>query len=502
MVFINDPNFENILNALNSQKAHQEKVYLVGGMVRDLLLGWKVHDYDVVVDGDVQRFAKQVADRLGAAYFLLNAQFQTSRIVWKPQRKDRIIIDLVGMRGNTIEDDLRDRDFTMNAMALDIALPDQFIDPMQGAKDIKNKVLRTCSENSLLNDPVRILRAIRLSVTFSLRLDPKTIHQIKTATHLVKNITPERVRDEIYKIFDLPDPTVALLLMEHFNLLKKLFPEIERLRNYSPLNRDETGKVWEHTLRVMKNLRMFEIYLVGNYPAEGVGNLRIGQVVRYLGRYREQLQQYFSKSLNPDRSLRSLLYFAALYYDSGKPEAENISEEGKLSFIEHDSAAGQLAGERARALILSNDEIKFITTLVSQHMILHFFYKNRVSPDSRMVYHFFNACGDGGIGLCLLSLADTLAGISEEADEPRWIAELEICALMMEGYWNHYHEWINPPRWLNGNEIKALLHINDGEQIGKWVKILREETAAEVVFDKQSAEAYLLKSLSESKKRI
>jgi poly(A) polymerase len=149
----------------------QQNVYLVGGAVRDLLAGRRTHDLDFAVSGDVRPLARQAADLLNGAFYMLDEERNTARVIFQ-EDDQRSRMDFAALRSNNLHSDLEGRDFTINAMALDLANPETLLDPLHGAQDLLHKILRICNPHSIEDDPVRILRAVRLSLDFGLRITP------------------------------------------------------------------------------------------------------------------------------------------------------------------------------------------------------------------------------------------------------------------------------------------------------------------------------------------
>ncbi len=226
-----DQKTKEILDILLKNLSEGEKIYLVGGMVRDILMNQSIHDHDFVFVGDVRKYAIKIADSLGAAFFMLNDKFKTARIVNRDKFPSWKNIDLIQMRGNSIEEDLLQRDFTINAIAIDVEFQSKLIDPLSGALHLHQKILVACSLHSFTDDPIRVLRAIRQSTTYQWKIEAKTLMLMKQACILIRNISPERKRDELMRILDLQSPLPALNLLEHLGLLDIIFPDFIDVRH-------------------------------------------------------------------------------------------------------------------------------------------------------------------------------------------------------------------------------------------------------------------------------
>ncbi len=307
-------------------------VYLVGGAVRDILLDRRLHDIDFVLEGDVLRVARKVANKLGAMYFTLDELRHTGRVIWTQENGERLVLDFAARRGPDLESDLRARDFTVNAMALPLQGDMLLLDPLSGARDLQVKVLRPCSPDSLTTDPVRVLRAVRISIAFNLRMSPETRRQMDVALGLLPGVSAERLRDELMRMFEGPRPGAAVRLLDFLGVMPFVLPELTAMkgvRQSLPHQRD----VWEHSLSVLRYLEVILEALDPEYHPEKAANLAVGLLVLRLGRYRQQINQHFHQSLTPDRGLRGLLFLAALYHDAGKPETYHEAADGRIRFL-------------------------------------------------------------------------------------------------------------------------------------------------------------------------
>jgi len=314
-----------ILETLREFSTPARPVYLVGGAVRDTLLGLPIHDFDFVLPGETISLAREAARRLDGALYVLDEERNTTRVVLDLQKhggkpSDRISLDFAGFRAADISGDLRSRDFTINALAYDLASPNHLVDPTGGLRDIQEKRIRACSSDSLLEDPVRVVRAVRQSVKLRFRIEPETFQWMRSASPQLMNVSPERIRDELFRILDGPQVALALRVLDRAYALTLILPELEALKGISQ-SAPHTVDVWEHTMSVVQYLEQVLAPLVGLYREESVADLSIGSAVLWVGRYRDALLAHFSQKYVPDRSIRSLLFLAALYHDAGKPGA-------------------------------------------------------------------------------------------------------------------------------------------------------------------------------------
>src|SRR4030042_4428266 len=212
---LNQPLLKRIINLLPDGVP----VYLVGGAVRDALLNRHSYDLDFVTPGDSMKIARRLADDLGGAYFPLDPTRKVARVVLKPNSKlavdgiSPIRVDFSAFQGADLTGDLQGRDFTINAMAVEVNQLSNLIDPTGGAADLVARCLRACSPSSFLDDPVRILRAVRFSVDLELSIVPDSLHSLREALAHLTKVSSERIRDELFRILLIsnPDPSLRLL---------------------------------------------------------------------------------------------------------------------------------------------------------------------------------------------------------------------------------------------------------------------------------------------------
>jgi tRNA nucleotidyltransferase/poly(A) polymerase len=481
---------KDLLESIRGAIPGDVQVYLVGGAVRDYLKKRKIHDLDFVVQArDVLVISRRVANTLGAAYYPLDTERQTARVILKSSGESQAL-DFAAPRGPDLESDLRGRDFTINAMAIDITAPQELVDPLHGAADLHDKNLRVCSPKSLLDDPVRILRAVRLSVDFELTMSSDTKTLIHQAMPFLATVSAERQRDELFRILDGKQPTTALRLLDHFKVLEPLLPEILELKDLQqPPPHVYNG--WEHTLAVIQKLNRVLNVLAMQHDPESAANWASGLISLRLGRYREQIQAHLENNLNPDRSLRALFFLAALYHDSGKPRTFEVDDGGKMHFYGHERVSEELVELRAQQLRLSKVEIQRVKCIVRHHMRPIMLLSTGRKPSRRAVYRFFRDTGEAGVDICLLSLADTLATYGPELPQDVWLAQIDTVRALLSAYWEENEKKIAPEALISGRDLIDGFKMKPGPQIGDLLEALREAQAMGEVNDRGQARRFV-----------
>lgn len=488
--------YPTIIYQLQALLKDKQGICLVGGAVRDALLGRPAHDLDLVLPDQAIETARQVADQMGAVFFPLKEEFDTARVIVYQENGTRLIIDFVGRRGADLTEDLQARDFTINAIAAPIEDPQQLLDPLGGAIDLMNKKLRACSETSLEEDPIRILRAIRLAAGFNLKIDPGTKSLMRDAVGSLPTTTPERQRDELLQILAGPQPATALRALDILGALEVLLPELEGLKGVEQ-SAPHFQDVFQHTLTSAQKLAHLLELLGPNVHPEigGADNLMDGLLVLKLGRYREQLARHLAIEFTPERNLIPLLFLGMLYHDIGKPLTVEKDSSGRIRFFGHEQVGAEMATKRARQLRLSNQEVNRLMLMVRHHMRPLLLTMHNAPPSRRATYRFFRDTGAAGVDVCLLSLADFLATYPTQPPQELWAQHLETIRTLLASWWENESGGIAPEPFLNGNDLMDIFHLSSGPQIGQLLKKLVEAQAVGEVIDRNSAIQFIREQL-------
>jgi poly(A) polymerase len=468
--------------------AQDVPIWFVGGGVRDHLLGRKTNDLDFAVEGDAIALAKRIADQLGGYYYTLDEERMTGRVVLEDPSGQHRTLDFARLRGHDIAADLRSRDFTINAMAIDMLDPDEWLDPTAGARDLKDKILRVCGPDSISDDPVRALRAVRLAIEFDLTIESGTLNHIRNSQQRLGDTSPERVRDEVFHIFTLQRPGRALRLLNHLRLLFVLLPELSTLEGLAQPP-PHAFSTLEHSLTVVDRLGDILAVLEPEHDPEEAADLFLAQVTLRIGRFRDQLYHHLHQSLSYGRQVRQLAFFAALYHDVGKAIAQGDSRDSP-SFEGHEKIGAELVERRARELRLSNKEAVRLGKIVrhqSEPMIL----EGSTSISPRDIYRYFRRTGEAGVEVIMLSMADFLGTYVPPAPPNAWITRVDVARTLLEAYFEAYDKYVNPSTLLRGDEIITLLDVPEGPAIGLLLEQLQEAQATDEVRTREEAIAFV-----------
>jgi poly(A) polymerase len=489
---------KNLLEYIRQFASPGLPVYLVGGAVRDQVMRLQSRDLDFVVQKDAISLGRKVADVSNGAFYVLDAERGSARVLVNVD-DENLTLDFANFRGDNLEGDLSQRDFSVNALALDLNDPEKIIDPLNGRDDIESKIIRVCSIATFKDDPVRILRAVRFSFQLGFRIDSTTERELRSSVSLLANSTIERLRDELFYILGGSKPSLSIAILENFGILPYLLPELVPLVHFSQSSH-HAHDTWEHTLTVLDYCEQ----ILDSFLQQGkkeIENCFLRSAAKELQPFKSNLKRNFIEPINSLRSFRSIFIFAALYHDVGKPATRSEDDNG-IHFVNHEIVGAEMARDRARTLALSNEEIQFIKTIIHNHMRIHPLAKAEKLDFRKAAYHYFLAAGRAGVADCLFSLADLLSTYEDRMDPSRWEAGKKMCTFLLDAWFNHYPEWIKPPLLINGDEMQSKFHLEPGPLIGRLLAKLEEAQASGNVKSLTEAHIFIKSILSGTQEEV
>jgi poly(A) polymerase len=435
----------------------QAEYYLVGGAVRDSLLGHNTKDLDIVCSGDTRVIARNIANAKHGSYFVLDEERNTCRVIIRSPAEERIVFDFVQMR-RSILNDLSERDFTINAMAIDLRKMETVIDPLDGKRDLQERWLRPCRTTSFVDDPVRVIRAIRYSVNLGLKIESSTQTLIYGAVKGLAKVSVERRRDELFKTFENDRSYISLELLKTFGVLPFLGLE---------------GN-WEsiQSFRCLKQYEMLTSILLKLRPVEST---EFFLVPGFQDRFSKFLNTYSSLLLHQNSFNRLLLQldkYCAVLWGKGKYSSESIKSGLALS-----------RSESERVALLVNNSKRFLE--LTQH---------EQPLDRRMAYRFFLELGSAGLSLILLSMADLISKTASEINHETWLKALSIGESLVS-FWVDHPEVIDPSPLLRGEELMSEFSLIPGPMIGILLERLKEEQAAGTIENRKQALEWVEKEI-------
>jgi tRNA nucleotidyltransferase/poly(A) polymerase len=292
------PEVSSVLDLIQSCLEKDVDLYLVGGGIRDVLLGRKLQDLDFSMSSDPTSLARRVADRLKAGFFVLDDDRHTARVVYRTSDGGFFPLDFVQYTGESLTDDLYHRDFTINAMAISIRNRSEIIDPLDGQADLKVGRLDVCQPHALLDDPVRVLRGVRLAMQFDFSYAPGLEKLMREAALHLHKTSYERQRDEVFKILEGPHPAKGMQHFYQFGVFETLIPALMEQESI-PASSPHVLPLFEHTLRVVEEYDQILKSLTSDDPQLISMNWWLSEVVCDLQLLAEELRTYFLEEITP-----------------------------------------------------------------------------------------------------------------------------------------------------------------------------------------------------------
>ncbi|MGC9394873.1 MAG: CCA tRNA nucleotidyltransferase [Anaerolineae bacterium] len=471
----------------------QGGVWLAGGPVRDLLLGRDIHDWDFAVAEQGCALARKVANALHAAYYPLDEERDTGRVVaTAPHTHRPVMLDFAVLRGNTLEEDLRRRDFTINAMAL--TLDGMLIDPTSGQADLDARLIRMASPTSFKDDPVRLLRAIRQANALCFHLETRTEMALRAQVRSITTVTAERIRDELLDMLRAVPAAHSLHALADVGLLRHVLPEIQALQAVQQSAPHYYANAQVHTLAAIAAVEGVLALLKGEARPPGTNNYvptpnwTWSLLADALLPFQAALLKYLGESVNAEMPRADLLKWGALFHDVGKAETRTVDDDGRTHFYGHAETGVRLTKARLGALRFPGKAIDFASTLVAEHMRLATSHGDIFTR--RAAYRFYRDAGEAGVAVVLLALADAMAVWGRGLTQTRWRALLRNAKALFKAYFERPSEIVAPPALLTGHDLIAL-GVQPGPQMGRILDALREAQAAGEIATREEAENFI-----------
>ena len=434
------------------------RLALVGGPVRDAILGRLGNDLDFTTDAhplETKKILKGWAENIwdtGIAFGTVAGKRGDTTVEVTTYRSEKYNEDSRNPDveyGDSIEGDLSRRDFTINSMALELTTETpEFIDPFNGIDDLAKKIIRTPSlaEQSFSDDPLRMMRAARFAAQLEFTLDEDVITAMRDMAGRISIISAERIREEFIKLLLSPTPRIGITILVESGIAAIVLPEIPQLQ----LEVDEHHHhkdVYEHSITVLEQAIAQEDRLGG---------------------------------------VNLILRLAALLHDIGKPKTRNLIAGGGVSFHHHEVVGARLAKKRLKELRFDNETIEAVETLVALHLRFHGYGEGEWTDSA--VRRYVRDAGDLLVHLHVLTRADCTTRNAKKAERLSQIydsLEARIAVLMEQEELSK----IRPD--LDGAQVMALLDIAPGAQVGKALDFLMELRMEHGPLGQERAEAEL-----------
>ena len=429
------------------------EAWVVGGTIRDELLGRPVRDVDVAVGGDPEAPARAVAAAIRGPVFPLSETFGAWRVI---DRSGGRVYDFAPLQGDTIEDDLAARDFTVNALARSLA-GGELIDPFGGRADLEARTLRVLGPAAYESDPLRPLRLARFAAELGFAPDAETERLTAAAAPRTREAAGERIFAELRRLVLAPGVLAGLALADRLGLLRAVLPELADLHDIEQSQYHHLD-VYGHTIEVLER----QIDLEG----------RLDNVFGRLGpRLRTVLDEPLADELTRGQALR----LGALLHDVGKPATRAVRPDGRITFMGHDRVGREMIRELCRRLRTSDRLAQFLGGLARHHLRLGFLVHER-PLDRRAVYRYLKRTTPVEVEVTLLSCADRMATRGRNAERATR-AHLELAREVMSAAL----EWRSrgaPRVPVRGDDLAGELGIEPGPELGRLLAELEEAAYA------------------------
>jgi putative nucleotidyltransferase with HDIG domain len=462
-----------VLRALRAAAGARVRPVLVGGAVRDACLaraGKRTRatvDLDVAVPGGALALAGRLAERLGGTRVILDAERGAARVV-----AGRHQVDVTDFRAPSLEADLTARDFTVNALAVDVrtllgAGRAPIVDPTGGGRDLAARRLRPPSDAVVADDPLRVLRGVRLESTLGLRLTPAALRAFRAAAPRLAGVSAERVRDEILLMLRAPSTAAALRRLDAVGALAIVLPEVEPMRATAQ-PAPHRFPVLEHSLRAVSGADG----LLRRMPA--------------LAGFGEDLARHLARPLAGGIGRGETLKLAALLHDVAKPETR-ARVDGRIRFFEHDVKGAVRARQIAERLRLPDRVTAVLERLVRHHLRpMHLAQSGAISPRAR--YRFFRDLGEDAHDLLVLALVDA-AAVRGESPRAAWRRSWVVRDLLAG--WPAEQARTATPPLVRGEDVMRRFGLAPGPAVGALLARVREAQDLGLVGTREDALAYL-----------
>jgi len=468
--------------------------YVIGGFVRDWIMGQQSSDIDIAIEGNALSIAEKAAKKLDGKFVLLDENNKIGRVVVDSgtardtgaeenvpgiDKKKQWHFDFSSFSGS-IESDLARRDFTVNAMAVDLNqlkenCQPKLIDPFQGRKDLENGVIRSVSEHIFADDAVRLLRAVRFAAEFNFTIDPSTETMIRSNSSHVSKIAGERVREELLRLFNLPQTAGNLRYLDKLGLLTSLVPELADGKGVE----QPTVHFWdvfEHSLQTVAATEFLIRETSWKYGSEEMLSL---------APWSDAIKTHISGEVSQGSSHKSLLKLGALFHDIAKPRTKTLDESGRARFLGHAKEGATITADILERLRFSHREIDLVEKLVYYHL-RPAQMSNEGMPSQRAIYRFFRDAENAGLDILLLALADYLAVSGPLIHMEGW---KENCRLTNYVIMEHEKQEsrVTPLKLIDGNDIITQFGLVPGPLIGSLLAAVRETQASGEINTREKA---------------
>ena len=459
---------DRVLAAITKNFPDSE-VYVVGGTVRDYIMGFAAYDRDLIVlNEDAKEFALKLQGIFDSTFIPLDEDNKIYRLVLKDSEDihNPEMIDITNPIEGSLERDLMRRDLTINAIAVNIKTGD-VIDMFGGVADIKNKVLNYIEEVNFIDDPLRLLRVYRFQAVLDFELGADTIMAICKHTDLINNPAKERVLYELMKLFSGKYTATALLNMNKTWLLEEIFPVVKEMKQVPP-NTHHHLDLLHHVIETVNHIQIL-YNEADDRVKEHLDRVDFGGFPRL-----------------------AHIKLAGFLHDIGKFSTWTIDKEtGRHRFIKHDDVGSKMVKPLLKELTCSNKQIEYVSDMIKNHIYPSALMNEEANEKAMMRY--FRKLGDNVIDNIILAKADRLSARGEAVSDEMVEQNIKNLDKLLNFYFDSLDKLAPLPKLLCGNEVMEMLNIKAGPELGKILDALYEAQLDGDVISKDDAIAFVKK---------
>lgn len=484
--------------------------YVVGGFVRDVLLGRDTADIDIAMEADAVTIAPQIAAALNGKHVLLDEVNRISRVVLTneeaPSAKGQWELDLSTVKGS-IEQDLARRDFTIDAMAVDLGKmanqhhlptlphldkrkevppkPSILIDPFGGWNDLHQRVIKAVTETAFTSDAVRLLRAARLAAELGFTIDAETESLIQHHSHLITSVAGERIREELLRLLAATRAEQPLLHLDQLGLLTAIIPELDGTKGVEQ-PKEHYWNVFNHSLKTVDAIE----FLLRQGTWEHADNKEVLAATPWS----DELSEHFDLGVSGSSTRRSLLKLAALLHDIAKPQTKAIDANGRMRFLGHAEDGAAIVAGILERLRFATKEVKLVEIVVRYHLRPGQMSHDEL-PSRRAIYRYFRDTGEAGIDILFMSLADHLATRGPSLNLDHWREHAHMVEYVLSQRFEE-ESVVSPPKLIDGHDLINIFGINPGPRIGELLETVHETQASGELTTREEALSYIKRLLT------
>lgn len=470
------------------------RAYLVGGFVRDVVLGRETADIDIAITADALEVTPQVATTLGGKYVRLDEGNRIGRVVrlGKSPSGRQWQLDLSTFRGS-LEQDLARRDFSIDALAVELAgvveqaHPVPMIDPFHGADDLKRGVVRVVSASVFAADAARLLRAVRLAAELGFSIHRETERLIRDHAYLIATVAKERVREELLQLLTFPGAG-QITYLDALGLLTAMIPELAEAKGVTQ-PREHHWDVFAHSLATVAAVDFLLRRGTWEHTAEEILKVVPWSAV---------LAKHFELRVSYGSNRRLMLKLAALLHDIAKPQAKTIEPGGRMRFLGHAQQGALVAADILERLRFSTKEMKLVEVMIRHHLRPMQMGQDEF-PTSRAIYRYFRDTEGAGFDILYLSLADHLATRGPRLDLAQWCGHARVVEYILTQHFREESRVI-PPKLVSGHDLSTVFKMKPGPKMGEVLEALREAQATGKVATRDEALTYIGRLLTPAEK--